>query len=72
MTVGDRHNSKTLWRIWDPELQQVKAQSEVVFDEARNAHVSCQHESNENDSNMFGLPRDMEYIEKKDSRDEPL
>jgi len=27
------HHSKTLWRIWDPNLQRVRAQSEVVFDE---------------------------------------
>jgi len=72
MTVGDTHNSMTLWRIWDPEFQKVKTQSEVVFDAERNAHMSCKHESNEIDNNMFGLPRDKEYIEEKDSRDEPL
>jgi len=30
--VGYTHDSKTFWRIWDPEFQKVKAQSEVVFD----------------------------------------
>jgi hypothetical protein len=48
----------------------VKAQSEVVFDEERNAHMSCQHGSNEID--MFGLPEDEQYGNEKDTRDEPL
>jgi len=52
MMVGYTHNSKTLWRIWDPELQKVKAQSEVVFDEKRNANMSCQHGGNVMD--IFG------------------
>jgi hypothetical protein len=33
MMVGYTHDSKTLWRIWDPEFQEVKAQSIVFFDE---------------------------------------
>jgi len=70
MMVGYTHDSKTLWRIWDPEFQKVKAQSEVVFDEERNAHRSCQPGSNEID--MFGLPEDEEYVDEKDTRDEPL
>jgi len=49
MMVGYTHDSKTLWSIWDPEFQKVKAQSEVVFDVERNAHMSCQHGSNEID-----------------------
>jgi len=70
--VGYTHDSKTLWRIWDPDFQKVKAQSEVVFDEERNAHMSCQHESNDIDTDMFGLPEDMEYIDETDTVDEPL
>jgi hypothetical protein len=70
MMVGYTHYSKTLWRIWDPEFQKVKAQSEVIFDEERNAHMLCQHGSNEND--MFGLPEDEEYVNEKDTGDEPL
>jgi hypothetical protein len=55
--VGYIHDSKTLWRIWDPESQRVKAQTEVIFDKERNmAHMSCQHESNEIDTDIFGLP----------------
>jgi hypothetical protein len=50
----------------------VKAQSEVVFDEESNAHMSCQHESNEIDTDMFGLPEDKEYVEEADTGDEPL
>jgi len=70
MMVGYTHDSKTLWRIWDPEFQRVKTQSEVVFDEERNAHMLCQHGSNEID--MFGLPEDEEYVEETDTGDEPL
>jgi hypothetical protein len=70
MMVGYTHDSKKLWRIWDPEFQRVKAQSEVVFDEERNAHMSCQHGSNEID--IFGLPDDEEYDEETDAGDEPL
>jgi len=70
MMVGYTHDSKMLWRIWDPEFQRVKTQSEVVFDEERNAHMSCQHESNEID--MFGLPEDEEYVKETDIGDEPL
>ena len=54
--VGYTHDSKTLWRIWDPELRKVKAQSEVAFNEERNAHMLCQHGSNEID--IFGSPED--------------
>jgi len=63
--VGHPQDSKTLWRLWDPELLRVKAKSEVVSDEARNAHMSCQHESNEID--IFELPADEEYVEEPDS-----
>ena len=70
MMVGYTHDSKTLWRLWNPEFQTVKAQSEVVFDEERNAHMSCQHESNQID--MFELPEDEKYVEETDTGDEPL
>jgi hypothetical protein len=70
MMVGYTHNSKTLWRLWDPEFQRVKAQSEVVIDEETNAHMPCQHESNE--IGMFELPEDKEYIKETDTGDKPL
>jgi hypothetical protein len=70
MMVGYTHHSKTLWRIWDPKFQKGNAQSEVVFDEERNAHMSCQAGRNEID--MFGLPEDEGYVDEKDTGDEPL
>jgi len=59
-----------MWRIWDPEFERVKAQIEVVFDEERNANMSCQHGSNAVD--MFGLPEDEECVKETDTGDEPL
>jgi len=70
IVVGYTHDSKTLWRIWDPQFWRVKTQSEVVFDEERNGHMSCQHGSNEIE--MFGLPEDEDYVEETDTGDEPL
>jgi len=70
MMVGYIHNSETLWRIWDSEFQMVKAQSEVIFHEERNTHMSCQHGSNEID--IFELPEDEEYVKETDTGDEPL
>jgi len=68
--AGYTLDSKTLWKLWDPEIQRVKAQSEVIFDEDKNAHISSQHDSNEID--MFELPEDEEYVEETDTSDEPL
>jgi hypothetical protein len=70
MMVGYTQDSKTLWRIWDPEFQNVKAQSEVGFDEERNAHMSCRHGSNE--INIFRLPKDEEDVDETDTGDDPL
>jgi len=70
MIVGYTHDSKTLWRIWDPEFQKVNAQSEVVFDKERNAHMLCQHGSNEID--IFRSPDDEKYVDRIDTGDEPL
>jgi hypothetical protein len=72
MVVGYTHDSKTLWRIWDPKFQKVKAQSEVLFNEESNAHMSCLHESNKINTDMFGLSENMEYIEKTYTGDQPL
>jgi hypothetical protein len=63
-------NAKMLWELWDPEFQRGKAQSEVVNYDKRNAHMSCQHESNE--INMFVLPEDEEYVKEADTGDKPL
>jgi hypothetical protein len=70
MMVGYTHDSKTLWRIWDLELQKEKAQSEVVFDENRNANMLCQLGSN--DIDLIGLPENEEYVDEIDTGDEPL
>jgi hypothetical protein len=48
----------------------VKAQPEVVFDEESNAHMSCQHGSNE--IYIFGLLEDEKYVDEIDTGDEPL
>jgi hypothetical protein len=70
MIIDYTHDSKSLWRIWDPEFQRVNTESEVVLDEERNAHMLCQHGSNEID--MFGILEDEEYVEETDTGDEPL
>jgi hypothetical protein len=41
MMVGYVHDSTTMWRIWDLQLKTVRTQSDVVFDEERNAYTSC-------------------------------
>jgi hypothetical protein len=41
MMVGYIHDSTTLWIIWDPEHNTVKAQSDVIFDDDRNVYISC-------------------------------
>ena len=48
----------------------MKSQSEVVFDEERNAHISRPYGSNE--INLIGLPEDEEYVDETDTGDEPL
>jgi hypothetical protein len=60
MMVGYTQNSTTIRRMWAPEFKAVKAQSEVIFDEDRNAHVSCL-QGNEND--IFELPQETKYVE---------
>ena len=57
--VGYTHDSTPVWRIWDPNFQVVRAQSEVIFDEERNAYVSCTTDG----IDIFGLPENAEYIE---------
>ena len=40
MMVGYAHDSITTWRVWDPEHQTVRTQSDAIFDEARNVYAS--------------------------------
>jgi hypothetical protein len=70
MMVGYAHDSNRLWRICNPHFQWLRAQTEVIFDEETNAHMWCQHGSNEID--MFGLPEVGEYVKEADTGDEPL
>jgi hypothetical protein len=69
MMVGYTNDSKTMWRIWDPEFQKVNAQSVVVFHGERNTHMSCQHVLNE--IHMVGITEDQEYVDKTDTGGEP-
>jgi len=64
------HNWKTLWRLQEYIFRRVKTQSEVVFDEDRNPHMPCQHGSNESD--VFRLADDEEYVKETDTGDELL
>jgi hypothetical protein len=41
MMVGYVHDNTTTWRIWDPQFKTMRTQSDVIFDEERNAYVSC-------------------------------
>ena len=63
MMVGYVHNSTTLWRIWDPEFKAVKSQSEVIFDEERNAYSSgpCPQAGKNHEEDMFSL-KSNEYL----------
>jgi len=56
----------------DHELQRMNRQSEVVFDEESNAHMPYQKESNENETEMFGLAAGKFHIMEKDNGDEHL
>jgi len=58
--VGYVHNSTTLWSIWDPAFLVLKSQSDVIFDEERNAHISCPHGDQ---TDIFEIPEEKEYIE---------
>jgi len=58
--VGYVHDSTTLWRIWDPSFRVVRSQSDVIFDEERNAHSSCLYGDQ---TDIFELPEETEYVE---------
>jgi len=64
--VGYVHDSTTLWRIWDPAFQVVRLQSDVIFDDERNAHASCLQGDQ---TDIFELPEETEYIKEIDSGD---
>jgi len=60
MMVGYVHHSTTLWRISDPAFWEVRSQSDVIFDEERNAHASYLHGDQ---TDIFELPEQIEYVE---------
>jgi hypothetical protein len=60
MMVGYLHDSTTLWRIWDTASHVVQSQSEVIFDEERNAHTSCLCGDQ---TDNFELPEETEHVE---------
>jgi len=57
--VGYVHDSTTLWRIWDPEHNTVKAQSDVIFDKDRNAYISCPQSLKCKNSNETEQPEEI-------------
>jgi hypothetical protein len=66
--VGYTHDSTTIWRIWDPNCQVVRVQSEVIFDEEQNAYISCTADG----IDIFGLPENAQYIEELHTGDKLL
>ena len=62
--VGYDHNFTMRWRVWDPEFKKARCQSEVIFDEDRNAHISCPQEHVESD--IFLLPQEEVHIDEID------
>ena len=64
MMVGNDHNLIMRWRVWDPEFKKVRCQSQVIFDEDQNAHISCPQAHVERD--IFGLPQEEVHIEEID------
>jgi hypothetical protein len=58
MMLGQTQDSTTLWIISDSNFHVVRAQSEVIFADERNAYVSCTTDS----IDIFGMPDNAEYI----------
>jgi hypothetical protein len=79
MMVGYVHDSMTLWRIWDPEHNTVKAQWDVMFDQDRNAYISCPQSLKRKNSgeidqleeiteiDLFDLPQEEIHVEEIDT-----
>jgi len=73
MMVGYVHDSTTLCRVYNFHHQKVVQWSDAVFDEERNAHMSCSMAPNEKEEteDPFGLPEgeptQVEYTEEDDT-----
>jgi len=52
MMLGYVHDTRKIWRIWDPEQRKVVNCSDVKFDENQTARISCI----DNENNALGLP----------------
>ena len=64
--VGYVHDSTTLWWIWDPAFRVVRSQSDVIFQQKRNAKASCLQGDH---TDIFELPEETEYHEEINSGD---
>ena len=64
MMVGYVHDSTTIWKVWDPEFNVVRTQSDVIFDEERNAHISCLEPE---EADPLGLPQEEAHVEVLDT-----
>ena len=62
MMVGYVHGSTTTWRVWDPEHQTVRTQSDVIFNEARNVYVLLPGDP-EATTNSLGLVKELVHVE---------
>jgi len=67
--VGYVHDSTTHCRIWDPVFRVVRSQSDVIFDEERNAHASCLHGDQ---TAIFELPEETEYVQEIETAGEGI
>ena len=56
------HDLTTTWNVWNPEFNTVRTQSDVIFDEERNAHVSCP-ESPSQEADPLRLPQEEVHVE---------
>jgi len=71
VVADDVHDSTILWRIWDPEHNMVKAQSDVIFDKDRNAYISCPRSLKRKNSSETEQPDITEEITEMDLFDLP-
>ena len=62
MMVGYVHDSTMTWRVWDPEHQTVRTQSDVIFNEARNVYASLPGDT-EATKDSLGLVKEVVHVE---------
>ena len=66
MMVSYIHDSTTTWKVWDPEFNVIRIQSDVVFDsdEEQSAHISCPEPQ---EADPLGLPQEEVHVEVLDT-----